>query len=79
MNIMYVTCNKAIFYKKIAVNLESSKTRAYKDESFILQNLKKRKGKIKIPDFFHLGISIPLPPPSACERVPTQHANISLH
>jgi hypothetical protein len=45
MDIMCVTCNKAIFYNFSIVNLGFSKTRAYKGESCIPQNPKRKKRK----------------------------------
>jgi hypothetical protein len=51
MNIICVTSNKAIFYVFLSIpGMEN--TRFYKDESFIPQNSKKRKEKLKIPDYF---------------------------
>jgi hypothetical protein len=61
MNIMCVTCNKTIFYNFFIVNLGSSKTQAYKDESFTPKIPRKRKEKNKNIWFFSPGVSTPSP------------------
>jgi hypothetical protein len=48
----------------IKINLDSSKARVYKDESFIYQNPKKKK---KNTLFFHPGDSSPVCKPIICK------------